>query len=129
MTSPLTPDRIEAMEERLAKATPGPWECHYRGDGSGTVKQASYDIDAPELLDDSRCPFMRGEVRFEDGIFAAESRTDLPDLLTCRRELVDALRDLLKYHHAESEAGPEDTPILFGIHTRARAALRNAGAL
>lgn len=80
-------DRLDALYK---DSSPGEWQCSCRGDGSGTVRNED-DIDAPELLDDSRCPYMRGEVRYEDGLFAAEIHNAYSALSRELRELRERL--------------------------------------
>lgn len=88
-------DKLAALlaeAKRLdAIATPGPWICSHRGDGSASVYTAEDGIDGLALIDDGRCPYIRGEVRAEDGEFAVGARTLLPQLVAA----VEALSKLV----------------------------------
>jgi len=98
--------KLREIEERAENATPGPWACVYRGDGSGTVRRNADDIDDPALIDDARCPFMRGEVRYEDGVFAAASRTDIPALSKALREAAEIIELAMPKAHAQLNSPP-----------------------
>lgn len=101
---------LNATESALAKlaelrrlhdaASPAPWMCSFRGDGSGSVHPGTasdFDVDLT-LIEDYGKPFaesccMRGEVLHEDGALAAAARNSLPRLL-------DALEALIREREA-----------------------------
>lgn len=84
------------------KATPGRWVCHFRGDGSGSVYEAQNNVgDELALLDDGRCPYMRGEVRYEDGVFAVAARDPETGWPATLKELEAARAELKR----------QDTPV------------------
>ncbi len=121
MNEPMTPDRIAAAEERCAKATPRPWAFW-----GGSVMKGN----TPLLVLDNAPHFEQDCTYCANAEFAVGARTDLPDLLECRRELVEALKALVDCF------GVCKTPSQFvaqidqnGFIDEARAALRKAGAL
>lgn len=83
MTPPDTPEsRVEGIEERLAKATPGPWE--WRLDVNGYIAMSLGEPDACT----AECP--QGE---EDAVFIANAPADIRYLLDTVKELTQALEE------------------------------------
>jgi hypothetical protein len=74
-------ERVDAIRARVEAATPGPWRCSNRGDGSASVYRHDDDFGDEALVDDGLCPHIRGEVRAADGPFIAHAREDIPWLL------------------------------------------------
>lgn len=103
MNSPMTDERIAEIKAREQAATKGPWLCVFRGDGSGSVYEGTEEeYDDVALIDDARCPYIRGEVIYEDGVFAAHARQDIPDLLA----EVERLRAIEAEHEEQSITVP-----------------------
>ncbi|MFB9777443.1 hypothetical protein [Brevibacterium otitidis] len=78
--------RLDALRERVEKATPGPWESY--GDGDHEVYQAA------EYDDGDLGPYIAWSVPAKgDAVFIAAARTDVPCMET-------ALRAVLELHRA-----------------------------
>lgn len=80
----LTSEQVKDIEERAAKATPGPWsvdEIFDEDDGTRFRSIDGWSEDGEEYL--CLCE--------ADAEFVADARTDIPALLADRRELVELL--------------------------------------
>jgi len=86
----MPPNWLDELERLEKAATPAPWRCDYRGDGSGTVRIEEDLADA--LLDDAHCPYIRGEVCYEDGQLAASLRNAAARLLAVARAAQECVR-------------------------------------
>lgn len=75
MTDRLTDFELNAIRERLAAATPGPWRAEYSGI-TGPVVVDAESIDARDHV--ARCPHYRGQA---DTDFIAHAPTDVAALL------------------------------------------------
>jgi len=76
---------VEELERLEKAATPGPWRTSYRGDGSGSVYEGDDELGDAALLDDANCPYIRGEVRYEDGDLSVALRNNASRLLVIAR--------------------------------------------
>lgn len=76
-------EKLDEMQARCDKATPGPWRADWKGTNHFELTSASspYWLVRPE----------QGFERGEDLEFVAHSRTDLPRLLAALRVAVDGL--------------------------------------
>lgn len=90
----LSEDRLAEIEERLGRATPGPWACKDRLGGGGcfVFSEETFHVVAVEEDDDPAVsvPLGRG-----DAAFIAGAREDVPLLLAEVRRL-RALRGALE---------------------------------
>lgn len=75
MTDRLTDAELDAIRERLAAATPGPWRAEYSG-ATGPVVMDAESVDARDHV--ARCPHYRGHA---DAGFIAHTPTDVAALL------------------------------------------------
>jgi hypothetical protein len=79
-------DRLAAIEERLANATPGPWEeCAYRAEGG----EAGYSIDqmADDVIVEEVARLPRTPQGSWDACFIAHAPADLAALVAVVREV------------------------------------------
>ncbi len=118
-----TDEELKSLLELEANASGPRWACSDRGDGSGSIQVDPYDVNGISILDDGRCPFMRGEVRYEDGLLAVASRNSLRDIildLQASRErergLVETLKEMCSRHpRGEYEQSPYDAGYSRGL--------------
>ena len=91
----LTEERLKQIEERAAKATPGPW----RFERDFTEEVGSWEIrTCVEELDDPFLPVACAghcEDDTSDAAFIAAARTDVPDLVAEVQKLHSVLTELL----------------------------------
>ncbi len=126
MNEPMTPERIAAAEERCAKATPGPWIVEPINDGE-TYQVTTAEDSGFSVICETPWVDEPG-----DSGFIASARTDLPDLLECRRVFVDAVTR--KLADCRASGGCSDAALMPGEFCSDEcvaldAALRKAGAL
>ena len=73
-TTPMTEERLDAIQARVDGATGGPWGCY--GDGAHEV------FDAGEYSDGDRGEVVAAVIdKLSDAVFIAEAREDIPALL------------------------------------------------
>lgn len=89
---PLTHEDLDEIEQRTAKATPGPWTVyeddwgHYR-DNTGQDRGHGYHVFESQQLGDGEC----GAMLQPDAEFVAAARADVPRLVAEVRRLRAAL--------------------------------------
>jgi hypothetical protein len=113
-------DKIREMQERVEKATPGQWDVDVRCDGS--------NVDMfPEDNEDYVLAEFNGCVDPNDGynnaVFAAHARADIPKLLAERKELLSErdrlagiVEKLAKQTNANLADGSSDACCLCGYN-------------
>lgn len=135
--------RLKKIEERVAKATPGPW-----GVGGPTTERPPYDYQVvgppqPPETGPRRCPccgvvsertdppesMLIAETNGSEGIdaeanaeFIVSARQDVPDLVAEVRRLRGLLAEVAAHGLEERAPGREDTDLLLRLdefrHTR-----------
>lgn len=88
MTDPMTTERLDEIEARADAATDGPWEAWDRGIGF------EVHVDGEGLNSEFRETFQQA-----DAEFIAAARTDVPQLVTALR----AVLNLADWHETKAE--------------------------
>ncbi len=119
----MTPEELKEIEERCAKATPGPWKaCHGGTCSCSQIWSQSTDVPVAEVTrgewGDPGLPYGKipEEIAQANSLFIAHAREDVPKLLEYIKEL--------QYEIDMLSASPDETSSHCGTFLEEREGLR-----